>query len=72
MRMKIMMLLAVLFVGVQTANAGQKPDIQEVVSVSVDPLACGIADAVMTYKDSHGMQKTYTYKTWTYNCTQQQ
>jgi hypothetical protein len=72
MRIKIMMLLAVLFLGVQTANAREKPDIQEVVSVTVDPLPCGITDAVMTYKDSHGQQQTYSYKTWNYNCNQQQ
>lgn len=72
MRTTLMMLFAVAALGAQTANAQDKPDIHEVVNVSVDPTSCGMTDAVMTYKDGQGQQHTYTYKTWNYNCPQEQ
>jgi hypothetical protein len=73
MSMKVAVVLAALLgAGLQTAQAQEQPDVKHVVSVAIDPSACGITDAVMTYEDAQGVRKTLTYKTWAYNCPQDQ
>jgi hypothetical protein len=60
---------AVLMLGAQAAFAKNSLDIKEVVRVDSDPYACGIVDAVMTYKNSSGDVKEYHYKVWGSGCS---
>lgn len=47
---------------------GDKPDIQEVISVKTDSMACGLTPAVMTYADSHGEKHTLRYQVMGNGC----
>ncbi|MBI6655493.1 DUF2790 domain-containing protein [Pseudomonas carnis] len=51
------------------AQSSEKHDIDKVVSIKVDPFACGITDAVMTYKTSTGDVRTLEYRVWGDGCS---
>lgn len=68
MRILMMCCASLFFLAVQPAGAHERPDIKEVIKVTMAPDACGVSDAVMTYRDSTGATHTYTYQTWSYDC----
>lgn len=68
MRIIIASLASLLFMAANPVSAQERTEIDEVIKVEVAPDACGITDAVMTYRDAHGVEKKIAYKTWGYGC----
>lgn len=47
---------------------GDKLDVEKVISIESDSMACGVTPAVMTYEDSHGERHVLRYQVMGTGC----